>query len=379
MGYLKFPLAVALILVTATCCTAYTLGRGDNISIEVRTEQSSVSLQTQVSVDGRVYVAPAGSFVAEGKSPAELEADIVQGLSKYYVGQVQATVLVMQPKQLAVSVLGQVQQPGDCRITDDRPLLSSAIIKAGGLLPQASARRVSLMRKGQELGPIDLYAILNLGRSEQDVLLRDGDIIYVPARERWATVIGPVEQPGIYELLPSDRLSNIIRMAGGLTASADPRRAAIERPQAQGSPGIIKVNVEAALANPGGDADPPVEHADTVRLASRIAQVYVVGEVTQPGAKEFQDNRTLLDYIGLAGGLTKRAIQGKVGIVRAGNPEPKVIPVDLAKLMAGKAGPSPPMEPGDIIVVPERSIATVQDWGSLGQVLTGIIAGVRLF
>jgi protein involved in polysaccharide export with SLBB domain len=378
VGCIRLSFVIALLVLAPASAFAYILGPGDNISIEVRTEQTVISLPTQVSVEGRVYVAPAGSFVAQGKTPAELEADIAQGLSKYYVGHVQATVLVMQPKQLPVSVLGQVRQPGDYRIPDDRPLLSAAITKAGGPLPQASMRRVSLTRAGKELGPIDLYAILNLGRSDQDVLLRPEDVIYVPARERWATVIGPAEQAGIYELLPGDRLSNIIRMAGGLTAAADPRQAVIERSQAQGNPIIIKVNIEAALANPGGDADPLLEHGDTVRLATRLAQVYVVGEVAQPGPREFQDNRTLLDYIGLSGGVTNRAVQSRVGIFRPGSPESRMITVDLARVMAKPTG-APAIAPGDIILVPERRIATLQDWASIGQILTGIFAGIRLF
>jgi protein involved in polysaccharide export with SLBB domain len=115
-------------------------------------------------------------------------------------------------------------------------------------------------------------------------------------------------------------------------------------------------------------------------LAARVAQVYVVGEVSQPGPQDFQDNRSLLDYVGLSGGLTNRAVAGGAGIVRPGNPEPKVVPVDLGAYMQGHAKSAPPaIEPGDIIFVPQRRIATVQDWGSLGQVLTGIVAAFRIF
>jgi protein involved in polysaccharide export with SLBB domain len=380
VGCVKFPLVVGLVLLIPAVAFAYTLGPGDQLDIEVRTEQSLLSLQMQVSIDGRIYIAPAGAFVAQGKSPQQMEAEIAKTMSRYYTGKVEVAVLVAQPKQFPVSVLGQVHQPGDLRIPDDRPLLSTAVMKAGGVLSQAGTRRVSLVRDGREMGPIDLYAILNLGRSEQDVLLRPNDIIYVPARERWATVTGPVETPGVYELLAGDRVSNLIRMAGGLTALADPRRAVIERPEGTEGSRIIKVDLQAALAHPGGDADAPLEHGDTIRLAGRIAQVYVVGEVTQPGPQDFQDNRSVMDYIGLAGGLTKRAVGDRAGIVRPGNPQPKVLRLDLGALMQGRSkDPPPTVEPGDIIVVPEHRIATIQDWGSIGQVLTGIFAGIRLF
>ena len=380
MNWLRFALAAMVIMVAATLASAYSLGPGDQLKIEVRGEQTALSLEATVSVDGRVYVDPAGAFTAEGKTPAQLEAEVAAALSKYLVGPVQVTVLVAEPKELPISVLGQVRQPGDLRIPDDRPLLSTAISKAGGLLAQASSRRVSLVREGRAIGPIDLYAVLKLGRSEQDVPLRSGDVVYVPARERWATVIGPAESPGVYELLAGDRLSSVILMAGGLTAGTDERRAVIERSEADGKTSLLKVNIEAALARPGSDADPPLVHGDTVRLAARVAQVYVVGEVSQPGPQDFQDNRSLLDYVGLSGGLTNRAVAGGAGIVRPGNPEPKVVPVDLGAYMQGHAKSAPPaIEPGDIIFVPQRRIATVQDWGSLGQVLTGIVAAFRIF
>jgi polysaccharide export outer membrane protein len=377
---LRFALTALLVALAAGVAFAYSLGPGDQLKIEIRGEQTAQSIEATVSVDGRVYVDPAGAFTAEGKAPAQLEAEIATALDKYLVGPIQVTVLVAEPKELPISVLGQVRQPGDLRIPDDRPLLSTAISKAGGLLAQASWRRVSLVREGREIGPIDLYAVLKLGRSDQDLPLRTGDVIYVPARERWVTVIGPAESPGVYELLPGDRLSNLIVMAGGLTAAADERRAVIERSEADGKTSLLKVNIEAALARPGSDADPLLAHGDTVRLAVRVGQVYVVGEVAQPGPQDFQDNRSLLDYIGLSGGLTNRAVAGSAGVIRPGNPEPKVMPVDLGAYMQGRAkGPPPAIEPGDIIVVPQKRIATVQDWGSLGQVLTGVVAAFKIF
>ena len=380
MGRVRFLSVLVLLALAPTFAFAYALGPGDRVTVEVRAAQTQLSAETVVSVDGRIYLAPAGTFAVEGKTPAEVEADIARELGNYYVGPVEVAVLVTEPKEVTVAVLGQVRQPGEHRLLDDRPLLSQAITKAQGLLPQASSRRVSLTRQGRELGPVDLHAILVLGRSDQDVALRPDDVIYVPARKQWATVIGPAEQPGIYELLPGDRLSDIIVMAGGLTAEADPQRAFVERAGDEGGSRTIEIDLHAALASPGGDADPPLAHGDTVRLVMRVAVVYVLGEVREPGAQDFADNRTLLDYIGLAGGTTNRATLHRAAIIRGTAPEPQIIPVDLAKLMEAPAsGPPPPIEAGDIIFLPERSIATVQDWTSIGGVLAALFAGIRLY
>jgi protein involved in polysaccharide export with SLBB domain len=371
----RIPLAAAVLVLIPSLGFAYTLGAGDDIAVEVRAAQTTLSLRMVVSVDGRIAIAPAGAFVAAGKTPAELEREIAQGLGNYYVGPVQAVVLVVAPKQVKVSVLGEVGQPGEQSLPGDRPLLSQAIAKAGGLAPQASWRRVTLVRGGQALGPFDLYAILKRGRSELDMMLRPDDVIYVPAREQWASVVGPAQEPGVYELLPGDRVTTLIATAGGLTLSADQERAVIER----GSR-TVEVLLRAALAHPGGGEDLLLEASDVVRLGSRRSQVYVLGEVTEPGARPYDDNRGLLDYIGAAGGMTTRAAPRKVAIVRPGAPAPTVIPVDLTELTAGRAQrAAPPLQPGDLIFVPERRFATVQDWTGIAQVLVTLLVGGKVF
>ncbi len=415
MGRVRIPLVAALVIALAPALAfAYTLGPGDQISIDVRAAQTQLSLSTAVSIDGRISVAPVGALVAEGKTPAELEAELARELSRYYAGPVQVAVLVAQPKQVRVFVLGQVQQPGEQSLLDSRPLLSQAIAKAGGAAPQAATRRVSLVRGGRELGPIDLHAILKLGRSELDAELHAYDRIFVPARDKWVTVLGPVQAPGIYEMLPGDRVSNLILMAGGLSSEADQERAVIERHRADaalgsasGRSGNLEVNLRAALDSPGGAQDPLLEPTDIVRLSIRASQVYVLGQVAEPGAKPYQDNLTLLDYIGLAGGIMPRARPHNVVIVRpasvgAHGRAPLVFPVDLADLMSGKAGAGPPeagkhavprlrgprspassgevaLQPGDIILVPERRIASVQDWTSIAQVISTLLIRVRVF
>jgi len=371
----RIPLAAAVLALIPSLGFAYTLGAGDDIAVEVRAAQTTLSLRMVVSVDGRIAIAPAGAFVAAGKTPAELEREIAEGLGNYYVGPVQAVVLVVAPKQVKVSVLGEVGQPGEQSLPGDRPLLSQAIAKAGGLAPQASWRRVTLVRGGQALGPFDLYAILKRGRSELDMMLRPDDVIYVPAREQWASVVGPAQEPGVYELLPGDRVTTLIATAGGLTLDADQERAVIER----GSR-TVEVVLRAALLHPGGGEDLLLEASDVVRLGSRRSQVYVLGEVTEPGARPYDDNRALLDYIGAVGGMTTRAALHKVAIVRPGAPAPMVIPVDLTELTAGRAQrAAPPLQPGDLIFVPERRLATVQDWTGIAQVLVTFLVGGKVF
>ena len=115
-----------------------------------------------------------------------------------------------------------------------------------------------------------------------------------------------------------------------------------------------------------------------MRLSPRLALVYVEGQVALPGPRDFADNRTVADYIGLSGGVTNRAVRNRVNLIRPGNPQSPVTVIDLDRAMTA-AGAAPVIAPGDIIFVPERRIATIGDWGSIGQIIPGIITGIRIF
>ena len=67
---------------------------------------------------------------------------------------------------------------------------------------------------------------------------------------------------------------------------------------------------------------------------------YVLGEVNKPGSYEYRDGITLTNAVALAGGYTYRASQTGATIERAGCAFPTQVDT--------------PVQPGDIITVPER-------------------------
>jgi polysaccharide export outer membrane protein len=68
--------------------------------------------------------------------------------------------------------------------------------------------------------------------------------------------------------------------------------------------------------------------------------IYVNGEVKQPGGYEFQPGLTVDKAIALAGGFTDRAARKKINITRSTNIETQI-----------KASLSSRIQPGDIIVI----------------------------
>ena len=68
--------------------------------------------------------------------------------------------------------------------------------------------------------------------------------------------------------------------------------------------------------------------------------IYVLGEVANPGSYAYRDGMTTTNAIALAGGYTYRAVRSKMTIERGG--------------CRFQAFPDTPVQPGDIITVPER-------------------------
>ena len=57
--------------------------------------------------------------------------------------------------------------------------------------------------------------------SEYDVILRNGDMLYVPKFEQEVTVIGEVQDPTSHLYNPNLSRSAYVRLSGGLTSEAD--------------------------------------------------------------------------------------------------------------------------------------------------------------
>jgi hypothetical protein len=117
---------------------------------------------------------------------------------------------------------------------------------AGVGLPPAALAEAALSRldaEGRdEAVPIRLGEALASPGGEADLVLEDGDRLFIPARAHWkegaaVEVQGEVARPGLYPIRDGvDRLRSVIERAGGLTEFADGARARVERTVAPASP-----------------------------------------------------------------------------------------------------------------------------------------------
>jgi polysaccharide export outer membrane protein len=82
-------------------------------------------------------------------------------------------------------------------------------------------------------------------------------------------------------------------------------------------------------------------------------QIYVMGEVTRPGAFALLPKMTVLQALSSAGGFTQFARQKKIYVLRAENRKQVKHPFDYNEVVAGRnPEQNIPLQPGDVIVVP---------------------------
>jgi protein involved in polysaccharide export with SLBB domain len=135
--------------------------------------------QTEVRLDGRVTVFPIGDVVAAGRTPVELQAELIRLLAGEY-RQPRVTVEVMKSAANRVHVLGRVKRPGSQPV-QSLPTLLQVIAEAGGFEEDAARNSVLIMHR-VGLGSVSVTRIRadRLLRGGGDVPLSRFDIVYVP-------------------------------------------------------------------------------------------------------------------------------------------------------------------------------------------------------
>lgn len=139
-----------------------------------------------IRVDGKITAPLVGEVMAAGKTPAELQKDLINLYSTQLVSSKDITVSV-QSAPFHVYITGAVAKPGE--IVCNRPTtVLEAIMECGGFeYNQANMKHVRVVRteNGKTHNyPVNLKGIVS--GSQIDIFyLRPNDIIYVPSKITW--------------------------------------------------------------------------------------------------------------------------------------------------------------------------------------------------
>jgi len=284
----------------------------------------------------------------------------------------------------AVTVSGSVRKPGSYEYLDGMTVMD-LIFRAGGLKESAYPMVAEVSRvdsttiattKAAEVHRVAISRDYALHSPDSSFALQKFDQVFVRETPDWelqqnVAIAGEVMYPGVYSLQKRDeRLSSLLRRAGGLKPSAYPRAATFTRKK--GNAGRLAVNVEKVARKHGGRDDLILEDGDAIDIPREPKSVKVVGEVGLASSVLYEKGRSLGDYIDQAGGYTEKSDKSRVRVIQ---PNGKV-------RSARHMWWDPEPEPGALIIVPARppdqKKETLKDVATIVGIVSGAVTTIFL-
>jgi polysaccharide export outer membrane protein len=317
----------------AATAQEYRIGPEDVLNINVF-EAQELNREVRVSASGEISLPLLGSVRAAGLTPRELEFVFQELLHRTYMKDPHVSVFVREMQSHPVSVMGAVRRPGVFQIRGSKTLLE-VLSLAEGLADDAG---------------------------ETVIILRGAALSQEPDRATYHPAL--TDQPS----------SAAAQNTGEAQAASSVRN---------GNPSIsesaVQVDLKDLLESSDSRNNPMVHPGDIVKV-TRAGVVYVIGEVRKPGGFALKSNESIsvVQALALSEGLTRTAAKANARIIRTDpkNGERKETPIDLGKILTGKA-PDPMLEAKDIVFVPNSAAKTTFGRGT--EVAAQTLAGLLIF
>src|SRR5262245_52311511 len=220
--------------------TAYVLGPDDRITITALHADEISGKPFQVDNTGAVNLPMVGRVMIGGLTVPEAEAAVATSLMTY-IEKPLVTVNVTEYQSQPVSVMGQVNKPGQYQVKGQKTLLDM-LSMAEGLRPDAGPvakitrrienGRIPLTNVVEEtsgrftVAELKLKALMESKNPADNIYVKPHDVITIPKAEL-VYVVGEVNKSGGFVLEGQESLTTLqaLALAGGITKTASTRHA----------------------------------------------------------------------------------------------------------------------------------------------------------
>lgn len=158
----------------------FTIAPGDVLQITVWKEDG-MDREIVVLPDGSITFPLIGALNIKNKTPQEVQ-DLVKDKLKKYIPDASVAVVVKAALGHSVSVIGQVQKPGEF-IMGHHFTVMQALSQAGGLTPFADEGEIIILRKNGDKEssiPFPYKHVINGDDLDKNIVLKPGDVVVVP-------------------------------------------------------------------------------------------------------------------------------------------------------------------------------------------------------
>lgn len=284
----------------------YYIGPGDVFTILISGIQQN-TVNATVDISGNCFIPGAGIIGLKNLNLYEASKKIESELKLIY-RNVQVYSTLSQIRKIKASLLGQLNRPGSYVVSAATRLLDLINISQG-IRPDADIRNILITRNTGKTETVDLLRYLRLGELKSNPYIFEGDFVFIDKVDRIITISGAVNQPGTYEYVKNEKLSELIRICRGLRENA--RQDSVE---------VIKFMDDNLTQyslfvnyNDPDKSDPVIENRDRVvirELSQYLREdiVIISGFVKYPGEYAIVDNvTTIKELIERAGGFIENA------------------------------------------------------------------------
>lgn len=200
----------------------YVIGPGDVLFVNVFGRQDlgsplvsgSRTVGSRIDGEGCIQLPMVDRIRVGGMTLSQAQASLSQAYAPI-IQKPWVVVEVLEHHSQPIFLVGQFQAPGVYYL--ERPTnVSQAVAMGKGLNNNAFLAGARLLR-GNRMLPVDIYALLHQGQTDQNIWLEPNDTIFVPdAEEQRVLVLGNVQKPGPVPLLKGKlTLLDAITLAGG--------------------------------------------------------------------------------------------------------------------------------------------------------------------
>lgn len=341
----------------------YVLGPGDEVIIDIWGTNQATIRQT-ISPEGTINIQDIGLVNLNGMTVRNADAYMRRMLGRIYSvdgseagSEIKLT--LGNIRTIQVNVMGEVAVPGTYYVSSFSNIFH-ALYRAGGVSNLGSLREISLIRHGKKIASLDVYEFILKGKSPEDIMLQEGDIVLVPAYEMLADISGNVKRPMFYEMKSGETLDNLIEYAGGFTGDAYKSNVKLIRQNGKEYQ-IYTVDAPEYASFGLMDGDAVSVGAMLDRFENKIE---IKGAVYRPGMYQLSGSvKTVKQLIAKADGLKGDAFTNRALLQREKEDLTLVvIPVDVAAIMNGSAEDIA-LQKNDILFI--SSIHDLKDVGEI--------------
>jgi protein involved in polysaccharide export with SLBB domain len=341
----------------------YRIGVGDKFEVSIEGNAPTKSYPLVVLPEGVVHIPDGGIVSVKGQTLAESQQKIRNAVQKLFP-ESSINVILEDIRTFIVRLTGAVEQQG-IRYANATWRVSDVLDQAGNFYRWANQRAIEIRHTDGTVDLFDYSEYRNTGNIAKNLFVQDGDIIFVPSgdfSQGFVFVRTLIGQSGQYLYYKNETVLDFIKRENIGNIYVDYEKIMVIRNQGNGIPDTLQLSLYSTDPQKPTSNNFTLKPLDIIICPAYESNVYVDGEVKNPGPVVWESHRLASHFVDMAGRLSDAADDIKLKITRSGTNQ--IVTGDV------------PVFLGDHIYVPKKKHIIFKEWFDvISPILSIILVG----